>query len=157
MSQLKTHQHYDAVIIGAGIVGLTIAYCIASREKRVAIVDAGQAGQGTSNNTFAWINASTKLSDQAYHDLNARGVRGYRELAKRWGEREIGVHFSGLLQWGNHPENADLIKNDVQKLMSWGYPTLWMEKSALQAMEPHVMFSDNSFCTSFLMRSAFSG
>ncbi|MDI9390632.1 MAG: FAD-binding oxidoreductase [Synergistota bacterium] len=39
---------YDAIVIGAGIIGLSCAYYLTKAGKRVLVLERGQVGSGTS-------------------------------------------------------------------------------------------------------------
>jgi glycine/D-amino acid oxidase-like deaminating enzyme len=54
MSQNKSPTR--VVIVGAGIVGASIAFHLTLRGTQVTVVDAGEPGQGASAVSFAWIN-----------------------------------------------------------------------------------------------------
>jgi glycine/D-amino acid oxidase-like deaminating enzyme len=133
---------FDAIVIGAGMVGAASALFLSEHGRRVALVDAATAGKGTSNNTFAWINATSKTSNEAYHRLNALGAAGYRALVKRWGEARVGVHPSGMLQWGAPDDAITLAALDAryEQLVAFGYPVAKVGYHELQALEPHVSF-----------------
>ena len=81
---MTEQKNFDVVVIGAGVVGCAIAHGLAARRMRVAVVEAHGVGQGTSSNTFAWINATSKTSNEAYHRINALGAELYRDLACEW-------------------------------------------------------------------------
>ena len=59
------------VVIGAGIVGASIAWRVASRGARVTIIDQAEPGSGASSHSFAWINAGAK-EPVGYHNLNRK-------------------------------------------------------------------------------------
>ncbi|NIP46582.1 MAG: FAD-dependent oxidoreductase [Gammaproteobacteria bacterium] len=143
---MTEQQGYDVVVIGAGVVGCAVAHALVARRMRVAIVEAGRIGHGTSGNTFAWINATSKTSDEAYHRLNALGAELYRELAREWGDRRIGMHRTGMLEWSSPDDVARLasMRAAAEQLERWGYPVAWVGRDALAAMEPHVRFEDGA-------------
>jgi glycine/D-amino acid oxidase-like deaminating enzyme len=143
MSEQKT---FDVVVIGAGVVGCTIAWSLSQRGMGVAVVEAGAVGQGTSANTFAWINATSKTTDEDYHRLNALGAERYRDLARRWGEQRIGLHPTGMLEWSSPADGARLedIRAAAAQLEGWGYPVSRVHRDDLVAMEPHVRFEDGA-------------
>ena len=143
---MAKQQSYDVVVIGAGVVGCAVAHSLAARKMRVAVVEGNRVGQGTSSNTFAWINATSKTTDEAYHRLNALGAELYRELAREWGERRIGVHPTGMLEWSSPADSArpESMRAAAAQLERWGYPVAWVEGNALAAMEPHVRFEDGA-------------
>ncbi|MEE8296207.1 MAG: FAD-binding oxidoreductase [Hyphomicrobium sp.] len=138
--------HPDAVVIGAGIVGCGIAHALSLRGLHVALIDRGDIGQGTSGNTFAWVNATSKVNDEAYFQLNARGAALYRELACEWGERRIGLHPNGMIEWCSPADQAqlDALRARADKLKAWGYPIGWLGRGDLVAMEPHVRFEEGA-------------
>lgn len=137
---------FDVVVIGAGMVGCTTAWSLARRGMRVALVEADAVGRGTSANTFAWINATSKTADEDYHRLNAMGATTYRDLAREWGERRIGLHPTGMLEWSSPTDSARLedMRGAAAQLERWGYPVAWVGRDALEAMEPHVRFEDGA-------------
>ena len=57
------------VVVGAGMIGASIAFHCALRGAQVTIVDGGLPGQGTTRVSFAWLNAYGKTPFH-YHDLN---------------------------------------------------------------------------------------
>lgn len=133
---------FDAVVIGAGVVGATVAYSLATKGRTVAVLDANKAGQGTSGSTFAWINATSKSNNKDYHDLNARGLGEYRKLAAQWGEELIGLHPCGMLEWVDAGDSSGVasLRSRADQLQSWGYPIVSVNKSILESLEPHVRF-----------------
>ena len=46
------------IVVGAGIVGASIAYHLAAAGAAVTVLDAGAVGAGASAKSFGWINAS---------------------------------------------------------------------------------------------------
>lgn len=71
----------NVVVIGAGIVGVSIAANLAERGTRVTVLEQGHSGQGTTSTSFAWFNANGK-EPASYCALNAAGVRAHHELAR---------------------------------------------------------------------------
>lgn len=67
-------------VIGAGVLGLSAARELALQGAQVTLFDKGAPGAGTSQISFAWVNANGK-SPESYHRLNAAGVRA--QLEKR--------------------------------------------------------------------------
>ena len=46
------------VIVGAGIVGASLAYHLAGKNAKVTLVEAEYIASGVTGSSFAWINAS---------------------------------------------------------------------------------------------------
>ena len=72
---------FDSIVIGGGIVGATAAFYLARAGDKVLLVERGELATGTTDNSFAWINATSKTADHAYHHLNALGRLGYLDRA----------------------------------------------------------------------------
>lgn len=64
----------DVCIVGAGIVGLTVAYRLASRGKRVVVLDCGSIGGGETGHTTAHL--MTALDDRYFNLEKMHGVEG---------------------------------------------------------------------------------
>lgn len=143
---MSTDSTFDAVVVGGGMLGCTTAWCLGERGMKVALVEARAIGDGTSANTFAWINGTSKTADEAYHRLNALGAERYRSLAREWGERRIGLHPTGMLEWSSPADGARLenMRSAATRLEQWGYPVTWVDRRDLEAMEPHVRFEDGA-------------
>ncbi len=87
----------DLVVVGAGIVGASVAYHAARAGAVVALVDAGRPGAGVTADSFAWIGASGVRTGPAA-GLRATATEEYRRL-----EAELPglpVTWSGSLTWG---------------------------------------------------------
>src|SRR5580700_8229051 len=69
------------VVIGAGILGASVAARLAAAGLRVTLLDQDRPGHATSRWSFAWINSNDK-TPRPYHDLNHAGMRAWAELAR---------------------------------------------------------------------------
>jgi YD repeat-containing protein len=87
----------DLVVVGAGIVGASVAYHAARAGAAVTLVDAGRPGAGVTAESFAWIGASGVRTGPAAA-LRATATDEYRRLdAELPG---LPVTWSGSLSWG---------------------------------------------------------
>ncbi|HSU37399.1 MAG TPA: FAD-dependent oxidoreductase [Propionibacteriaceae bacterium] len=87
----------DLVVVGAGIVGASVAYHAALADASVTLVDAGQPGSGVTAGSFAWIGAAGVRTGRAA-GLRATATEEYRRL-----EAELPglpITWSGSLSWG---------------------------------------------------------
>ena len=122
------------VVIGAGIVGASIAWRVASRGARVTIIDKGEPGSGASSHSFAWINAGAK-EPVGYHNLNRRSLEMWPRFADALGE-DVGLRWGGKVSWEVEPEAAKALVARVEQLQSWGYPSRLVSREELQELEP---------------------
>ncbi len=126
---------FDAIIVGGGILGCTAAFFLTRAGKRVCLVERGALAEGTTGNSFAWANASTKTQDAAYHRLNAAGVTAYRVLAEEFGADALGICATGALQIVSRADAAGFraAGDDFAKLRAFGYPCSWLDAEGLRA------------------------
>ena len=144
---METIKRFKVVVIGAGVVGMGIARELSERGIPVALIEKDSVGSGTSANTFAWINATAKSNDEAYFRLNKKGTEAYRVLAKTFGERRIGLHPTGMLEWASPNDDdgrLEGLRQRAERLTNLGYPLAWVNRDELVAMEPHVAFGDSA-------------
>ncbi len=140
---------FDAIVIGAGIVGAGTAFALARKGLRVALLDAGPIGStpgetgGTSRASFAWLNATAKIDGKDYHRLNADGLEHYRTLARDFGEGRLGLHPTGMIAWADPGDEVRrrALRVQVARLREWSYPVIPLDEGGLRALEPHVDFT----------------
>ena len=121
-------------VIGAGIVGASIAWRIARRGARVTIIDKAEPGSGASSHSFAWVNAGAK-EPIGYHNLNRRSLEMWPRFAEGLGE-DVGLRWGGKVAWETEAEAAAALTARVRQLQSWGYPSRLVSKSELEELEP---------------------
>ncbi len=126
-------------VIGAGILGATIAWRLAQRGVHVALIDRGQPGHGASSHSFAWINAGAK-EPIGYHNLNRRSLEMWSRFAAEIGDQEdpdsVGLRWGGKVSWESDPVAAEGLMARVRQLQSWGYPTRLIDAAELKSLEP---------------------
>ena len=132
MTADKNHRH--VAVIGAGIVGASIAWRIASRGLRVTLIDRGEPGSGASSHSFAWINAGAK-EPIGYHNLNRRSLEMWPRFAAALGQ-DVGLRWGGKLAWETESSAADQLKARVKQLQDWGYPSRLVSAGELAELEP---------------------
>lgn len=98
------------VVVGAGIVGASLAYHLAGHGRPVTLVDAGLPGSGATRASFAWIGGG-RGSDLPSGSLRQLALEDYRRL-----EAELpglAIRWSGSLSWDGFddapgPSTADV-------------------------------------------------
>jgi glycine/D-amino acid oxidase-like deaminating enzyme len=121
-------------VVGAGIVGATIAFRLAARGAEVTVFDKGRPGSGATGHSFAWINATAK-TPHSYHELNRRSMglwdRLVRDLAT-----DVGLRWGGQLEWTATKEAATTLEAGAAQLQRWGYPCRLLTERELRLLEP---------------------
>ena len=124
------------VIIGAGVLGSSLAYRLARAGQRVTLVERAGVAQGATGSTFAWINSNQKTPED-YYALNLAGLRAHRELRDELGEAPW-LNEGGNLYWFTAGENANELEARVARLQGWGYPAAWISREAVRELEPNL-------------------
>ena len=124
------------VVVGAGILGASIAYHLTLHGVRVTLVDAGQPGEGATRVAFAWLNAYGK-TPFAYHDLNRRSIDMWGGFASRLG---IAITWGGELRWAVTDAGAAALAAQAEGLQAWGYPTRILNADDVRQLEPDLQF-----------------
>ncbi len=120
----------QVVVVGAGIVGASIAWHLTAAGCAVTIVDAGNGGGLATPASFAWINASWG-NPEWYFRFRRRGMAGWRRLARD--VPGLRVDWCGGLLWDLQP--AELLAYAEQH-GSWGYAIARVGRDAALAFEP---------------------
>ncbi len=123
----------DVLVVGAGIVGASIAYGLAQRGARVTVLEAGRPAVGTSRSSFAWPNANEKLP-RAYFALNAASLAEHHRLAAALGHGAF--QATGNLEVVAGPERRAFQEAKVARLREWGYRAELISEDRARALEP---------------------
>jgi len=125
-----------AIVIGAGVVGASVAYRLAQTGAKVKILEAAYVGAGTSGASFAWINANNK-PPRAYHDLNVAGMHAHTALADEFGSAAW-WHRSGNIEWYLDDAKRTAQREKIERLGAWGYDVEWLTAGLLRELEPDI-------------------
>lgn len=85
------------VVIGAGIVGASLAYHLAGKGAQVTVVEAGEIASGVTATSFAWINTSHSAPDPIAA-LRGAAIGEFRRLQRELPDLEI--RWAGALCYG---------------------------------------------------------
>ena len=133
----------DVVVVGGGIMGVSIAHALSKLGRHVVLLEERTLASGTTGTSFAWLNATAKTDDAAYHALNRRGLEKHLALAADWGEAAIGLAGAGSIHW-SHPDAGDggpaSLRTAAAQLTAWDYPIIPLDRRALRALEPYIDF-----------------
>jgi glycine/D-amino acid oxidase-like deaminating enzyme len=126
----------NVIVVGAGIVGSSIAYRVAQGGAKVTVLEASRIGAGTSGVSFAWTNSNNK-TPRPYHDLNVAGMRAHAALKEEFGATPW-FHQSGSLEWRVGASETAAQAEKVSRLREWGYAAEFIDKKRLHELEPEL-------------------
>ncbi|MEV8563126.1 FAD-dependent oxidoreductase [Streptomyces sp. NPDC051917] len=107
-------------VIGVGIVGACVGWNLSRHGAEVVFIDAGRPGEGVTNWSFSWVNASNKTARKSYFDLNVAGMAAHRELAGNIGP-DSWWHPTGHLRWADDPAAETKLLETAELLAGWDY------------------------------------
>lgn len=119
-------------IVGAGVIGCTLADELTRRGAEVTILDEAEIASRTSSATFAWINANDKAPHN-YGALNFLGLQAHERAAARGANW---FHQTGMIQVAHSPENAASLEENVDRVDFEGYGAHLVSRSDVLELEP---------------------
>ncbi len=135
-TSLRALTRDHVIVAGAGIMGGSIAYHLVKRGARVTLLEKDAPATGTTKNSFAWLNASSK-SPRSYYDLNLAGVAGWRRLELELGKDVLPVQWGGGLQWCEaDAKSVESMKKHVRERAEWGYPVHMVDRAGFDELLP---------------------
>ena len=120
------------IVVGAGIVGASIAWHLAKAGADVTVIEAGEPGGLATRNSWAWINASWGNSE-TYFRLRERSMLEWRRL-----DREVPgleVNWCGGLIWDLPIEQLEAY---AVEHISWGYGIRRVDRKEALSIEPNI-------------------
>ena len=127
------------IIVGAGIVGASVAWQLAQRGAEVVVLDAAQVAAGASGCSFGWINASFYL-DSAHHALRVAGMAAWRRADA---EASLGdaLNWPGALFF---EEQGAALHSFYDQVQNMGYAATPVDSADFAALEPQVASPDEA-------------
>jgi glycine/D-amino acid oxidase-like deaminating enzyme len=122
-------------VVGAGIIGASIAYHLAAAGAKVTVLEQQTPGAGATMNSFAWLNAGGKRP-RPYHLLNQLGVMGWHRLQSEIGKDALPIQWGGRVEWRADAAEAKRMLDAVTLQQSWGYPTRLIDAAEFRRLLP---------------------
>ena len=120
----------QVVIIGAGIIGASVAYHLQRDGAQVTVIEAMQAGGLATRHSWAWINASWG-NPEPYFRLRHRSMKLWRELSDD--VPGLAVNWCGGLLWD---APATELEAYVAQHQGWGYEIRAVDGAEAMRLEP---------------------
>lgn len=123
------------IVIGAGVIGASVAYRLGQGGASVTVLEATRIGAGTSGTSFAWVNSHGK-TPRAYHDLNVAGMKAHAALRDEFAATPW-LHLTGSLEWADGAGQEEQ-RRRFERLRDWGYAAEWISGVQLRELAPDV-------------------
>jgi len=124
----------DAIVVGAGVVGASVAHSLTASGARVLVLEAGQPAAGTSAATFA-VDITRVKTPRELFELSLASAREHLTLQQEAGETSW-VHPAATLEWESTPSDRQRLRDRVERLPDWGYPAQWLPAQRVCDVEP---------------------
>ncbi|WP_338678694.1 FAD-binding oxidoreductase [Janthinobacterium sp. TB1-E2] len=110
------------IVIGAGIVGASLAYHLASKGEKVTVVEAAGIASGVTGTSFAWINTSCAGPDPIAA-LRGGAIAAWRQLETQ--VPGLKVRWHGALSYGTQDGRVSPV-------------SILLDRSRIVQLEPHL-------------------
>jgi len=148
----KGSKHMDVVVVGAGVIGVSIGVELARRGAKVTIVEAEWAGAGTSSTSYAWVNSNTK-EPISYHALNRAGLEAHHRLATDIGGGDwLARH--GHLEFATDDAHRQELLARVSRLREREYEVEALTVARARALIPDLLIPNDCDAIAFFPREA---
>lgn len=158
-------QNFDAIVIGAGVMGASIAFHLAERGLKTAILERKVTASGATGHSSGLVRMHYDLAAES--DLT---FKSYKLYFSNWKERvggECGFINTGFMQIAK-PEHEDKLRGNVTNQQKIGintsvisaadvkklFPDLITEHFEFAAYEPDSGYADATLTTNSFIESA---
>jgi len=107
-----------AIVVGAGIVGISLAFHLAKKGISTSVLDPNRPGGGASFSGFACLNIFGHKSD-AYYELRLEALRYHRTLARSLDAEDL-LHMCGTLRWSDGKDGRSALDREALRLRERG-------------------------------------
>lgn len=129
----------EAVVIGAGLLGCSIAYQLAKRGKRVVVVDKRGICSGASGRNGGMTGAGSLMhteTGRAVYALTSENLRMLREELPRELEDEFSLRIPGTIDVATNEEQLEHLKAGTRVQKDLGADVEMLDVTSLKSMVP---------------------
>ncbi|WP_335869096.1 glycine oxidase ThiO [Bacillus sp. 2205SS5-2] len=133
------NQHYDAIIVGGGVIGTSIAYNLSKRGRKVLLLERNQIASRASKAAAGMLGAQTEIKrDGPFFQLAKQSRVQFPSLAHELKEVSgIDIEFfrNGMIKVARTEDEALHLKELVRHHQEMGEQAEWMTASVLSRTE----------------------
>lgn len=131
-----TTKEYDAIVIGAGAIGTSVAYHLCLKGLKTALMDIGDIASGSSSHCDAVGLICDKLPG-IDTKMGQESINYYEELAERF-DYDFEFERKGCLYVCETETEMKAATEYMEKQRADGYPLRMVDGKELSEMEPHI-------------------
>jgi glycine oxidase len=138
---VNTEKRYDAIVVGAGVIGLACAWRAAQRGLEVLVLERERPGAGASDVAAGMLApvGEARWGEDALLELGLESHRSWpgfaADLAAASG-RQVGFLDLGALHVALDGDEADELRRRFELMRSHGLAAEWLTPTACRALEP---------------------
>ncbi|MGH6993830.1 MAG: NAD(P)/FAD-dependent oxidoreductase, partial [Caulobacteraceae bacterium] len=126
-----------AVVIGAGMVGVSAAYHLAQGGAKVILIDRARPGSGATQGAFAMLIADDEADSRWMDEMYASAVADWRRLAMEL-PGDFAIQWGGTITWASEPIAAARLQRRGRAALSFGDPIETVDRDAIRRLAPGV-------------------
>lgn len=127
-------KHPHVIIVGAGIVGASLAYHLAYKNARVTLIDrATKPGSEVTEKSFAWIIAGND-TPKTYLNLRQQAIADWHRVENQL-NGQLKVDWCGALTWYKNIAETERV---VRKLDDSNYQVCLVNQHEILLLEPNL-------------------
>ncbi|MYL31210.1 glycine oxidase ThiO [Halobacillus halophilus] len=131
---------YDAIVVGGGVIGSSVAYQLARRQKKVLVIDRGKTGQKASSAAAGMLGAQSELKgDDSLFQMARTSRAMFPSLAvelKELSGIDIGLQQKGLYKIASSKGEAESLQQLGRFQETAGEKAEWMDAGEMRQKEP---------------------
>jgi glycine oxidase len=128
------------VVIGAGLIGLGIAYELARRGATVRVIDEREPGRAASWAGAGMLAPYTEgIESPAYAEFCASSLRAFPDFVaalREDGGVDARLRLEGILEAAYDDAGASALRNEAAALAARGVAVRWLERDEARMLEP---------------------
>jgi len=121
------------IVVGAGIIGASIAFHLAERGAKVSILDQAGPAAGASGTSFGWVNAIAAKTPE-YYQLRRASIDRLRALSDRLGLEDV-LNWNGCLWWEHEGQE---LSDRAARLAGFGHDATIIDAVRFAGLEPNI-------------------
>jgi glycine/D-amino acid oxidase-like deaminating enzyme len=131
-------QRQDIVVIGAGIIGVSIAYHLACRGVQVTVLDKQEPGSGCTQGAFAMLIASHSSGPSELNDLYGLAVAEWKQLQVQL-DMSLPIQWGGVVNWAAPGQQTEDLIAAHERLRSWDVKVHDVAENNIKGLIPGIV------------------